>query len=71
MAATTSPMASQLKSGFTTRSLVIPKGISGPALRGSPTFRRTPFIIKAVQSEKVYINCYLIFLDILFFFLSF
>ncbi|CAO2832572.1 unnamed protein product [Amaranthus hypochondriacus] len=52
MAATTSPMASQLKSAFTTRSLVTPKGISGPAFRPFPTSRRTPFTVKAIQSEK-------------------
>ncbi|KAL2941485.1 Photosystem I reaction center subunit XI chloroplastic [Bienertia sinuspersici] len=54
MAATTSPMASQLKSAFTaTRALVVPKGISGPALRSFPSSsRHSSFTIKAVQSEK-------------------
>ncbi|GAB4835387.1 hypothetical protein Ancab_000297 [Ancistrocladus abbreviatus] len=53
--ATVSPMASQLKSSFTsssTRALLTPRGISGPAFRGFPSTSRRPFTIKAIQSEK-------------------
>ncbi|KNA02730.1 hypothetical protein SOVF_215930 [Spinacia oleracea] len=58
MAATTSPMASQLKSGFTTKALVVPKGISGPALRGFPSPRRhTSFTVRAIKTEKGVFQC--------------
>lgn len=54
--ATTSPMASRLKSSFTsslTRKLVVPKGISGAPFIFSPGKTRTPcFTVKAVQSDK-------------------
>ncbi|KAE8713106.1 Photosystem I reaction center subunit XI [Hibiscus syriacus] len=57
MATTCSPMATQLKSSFTSSVaravLVIPKGISGAPFRVSPGNTRTPcFTVKAVQSDK-------------------
>ncbi|OMP07428.1 Photosystem I PsaL, reaction centre subunit XI [Corchorus olitorius] len=56
MAATASPMASQLKSSFTssvTRGLLVPRGISGAPFRVSPGKRTLPcFTVKAVQSDK-------------------
>ncbi|KDP45210.1 hypothetical protein JCGZ_15075 [Jatropha curcas] len=54
-AASASPMASQLKSRFSssiTRGLVIPRGISGAPFRVSPTKRSSCFTVKAIQSEK-------------------
>ncbi|CAN1182009.1 Photosystem I reaction center subunit XI, chloroplastic [Linum perenne] len=60
-ATTASPMASQLKSSFSTSSLrrsaalVVPKGISGSSLRVFPTRRAassSSFTVKAIQSEK-------------------
>lgn len=56
MAATASPMASQLKSSFTssvTRGLVVPRGISGAPFRVSPGKRTPCFSVKAVQADKV------------------
>ncbi|MGL8333400.1 hypothetical protein NA442_22700, partial [Salmonella sp. NW596] len=53
--ATASPMASQLKSNFTsptTRALVSPRGISSSPLKVVPTRRHSSFTIKAIQSEK-------------------
>ncbi|KAJ8427039.1 hypothetical protein Cgig2_032867 [Carnegiea gigantea] len=57
MASTTSPMASQLKSGLicpTSRLIAPPKGISGSALRPFPSTSRrlSSFTIKAIQTEK-------------------
>ncbi|XP_021907147.1 photosystem I reaction center subunit XI, chloroplastic [Carica papaya] len=55
MAASASPMASQLKSSFAsslTRGQVIPRGISGAPFRVSPTKRTHSFTVKAVQSDK-------------------
>ncbi|GMI85694.1 photosystem I subunit l [Hibiscus trionum] len=56
MATTCSPMASQLKSSFTssvTRALVVPKGISGAPFKASPGKTRTPcFTVKVVQLDK-------------------
>lgn len=56
MATTASPMASQLKSSFTSsvaRRLVIPRGISGAPFRVSPSKRTPCFTVKAIQAEKV------------------
>ncbi|KAK9997965.1 hypothetical protein SO802_017568 [Lithocarpus litseifolius] len=53
--ATASPMASQLKSSFTTpitRALVSPKGLSGSPLNVLHSRRLHSLTIKAVQSEK-------------------
>ncbi|KAJ0112570.1 hypothetical protein Patl1_03153 [Pistacia atlantica] len=55
MAAVASPMASQLKSSFTssvTRGLVTPKGISGAPFRLAPSKRAPRFTVKAVQADK-------------------
>ncbi|KAM7264021.1 hypothetical protein ACFE04_001704 [Oxalis oulophora] len=57
--ATASPMASQLKSTLAssfTRGLVVPRGLSGSALKVSPA-RRT-FTVKAVQSDKTFFFSY-------------
>ncbi|GMP48709.1 hypothetical protein CsSME_00015974 [Camellia sinensis var. sinensis] len=55
MAATASPMASQLRSSFasSTRGLIIPKGISAAPLRVLPCRRNSSFTIKAVQTDKL------------------
>ncbi|KAK3011531.1 hypothetical protein RJ639_011571 [Escallonia herrerae] len=53
--ATTSTMASQLKSSFAsslTRGLVTPKGISGAPFRVSPAQRKPCFTIRAVKTDK-------------------
>ncbi|KAK9291381.1 hypothetical protein L1049_019327 [Liquidambar formosana] len=53
--ASASPMASQLKSNFTSpisRALVSPRGISSSPLRVLPTRRHSSFTVKAIQSEK-------------------
>ncbi|KAK3031838.1 hypothetical protein RJ639_035975 [Escallonia herrerae] len=53
--ATTSTMASQLKSSFAsslTRGLVTPKGISGAPFRVSPSQRKPCFTIRAVKTDK-------------------
>ncbi|XP_022758823.1 photosystem I reaction center subunit XI, chloroplastic-like [Durio zibethinus] len=56
MAATASPMASQLKSSFTssvTRGLVVPRGISGAPFRMSAgKIGTTRFTVKAIQADK-------------------
>ncbi|KAH9745664.1 photosystem I reaction center subunit XI [Citrus sinensis] len=55
MASVSSPMASQLKSSFTSpvsRSLLTPRGISGSPFRVVPSKRSPRFIVKAIQSEK-------------------
>ncbi|CAI0459529.1 unnamed protein product [Linum tenue] len=56
MAATASPMASQLKSSFTSparKGLIVPKGISGASFRVLPTSRRSSsFTVKAIQADK-------------------
>ncbi|XP_039027546.1 photosystem I reaction center subunit XI, chloroplastic-like [Hibiscus syriacus] len=53
MATICSPMASQLRSSFTssvTRALAVPKVISGAPFRASPA--KTRFTVKAIQSDK-------------------
>ncbi|KAE8009859.1 hypothetical protein FH972_006268 [Carpinus fangiana] len=53
--AAASPMASQLKSSFTSpiaRPLVAPRGLSASPLKVLPSGRRHSFAVKAVQSEK-------------------
>lgn len=59
MAASASPMASQLRSSFSStslsRRLAVPKGISGASFGVSPTKRVSSFTIRAVKSDKVYI----------------
>ncbi|CAH8361920.1 unnamed protein product [Eruca vesicaria subsp. sativa] len=56
MAASASPMASQLKSSFSSasiaRRLPVPKGISGPPFGVYPTKRISSFTVRAVQSDK-------------------
>ena len=55
MASVSSPMASQLKSSFTSpvsRSLLTPRGISGSPFRVVPSKRSPRFLVKAIQSEK-------------------
>ncbi|KAD3067829.1 hypothetical protein E3N88_35709 [Mikania micrantha] len=55
MATAASTMASQLKSSLATsftRGLVTPKGISGKQFRVLPSFGKSTFTIKAVQSDK-------------------
>lgn len=58
MAATASPMASQLKSSFvastpSSRGLIAPKGISGSPLQAFPSRRTASLTIRAVQADKV------------------
>ncbi|XP_052184203.1 photosystem I reaction center subunit XI, chloroplastic [Diospyros lotus] len=56
MAASTSAMASQLRSSFasslTTRGLAVPRGISGSPLRAFPSKRKPSFSVRAVQADK-------------------
>ncbi|KAH0928963.1 hypothetical protein HID58_014690 [Brassica napus] len=56
MAASASPMASQLRSSLSStsiaRRLAVPKGISGPSFGVYPTKRISSFTVRAVQSDK-------------------
>lgn len=59
MAASASPMASQLRSSLSSaaiaRRLAVPKGISGPSFGVYPTKRISSFTVRAAQTDKVFI----------------